>query len=113
MSDYDKEIEANFDMSIDNNKLLQEAYDRAVEYVEFNKKNLLTNSGTEIDFKVGYSMGYRSGAKFQKEKDVELIESVYPVPCDCHLFKEQVCDFCQGIVKYIRLKTKDKEASEG
>jgi hypothetical protein len=98
MSDYDKEIEEAF-----------EAYWHgtfegmsADDYIKYKSVG-----------KSGEFNGFKAGAKFQKEKDAERIESVYPVPCACHLFKEQVCDFCQGIVKYIRLKTKDKEASEG
>jgi hypothetical protein len=119
MSDYDKEIEVDFDMSIDNNKLLQEAYEKAVEYVDFNKKNLLTNGDTEIDFKVGYSMGYRSGAKWQKEKDAERIiseKSEDKVMRWLHKNYLESYDKCTS--SYHRMIAKDllkelKEASEG
>ena len=30
------------------------------------------------------------------------------VPCDCHLFKQQVCDFCQGLIMYAHITSEDK-----
>ena len=31
------------------------------------------------------------------------------VPCDCHLFKHQVCGFCQGLIMYAHITPEDEK----
>lgn len=48
--------------------------------------------------------GFKAGVE-----SVDVCGKFERVPCDCHLFKEQVCDFCQGVKLYFVKTIKDNE----
>jgi hypothetical protein len=54
--------------------------------------------------------GFHAGAKWMQEKIKEALKNevtLETVPCECHLFKNRVCDFCQGIRVYAHIKKPD------
>lgn len=40
----------------------------------------------------------------------EVNKHLEKVPCSCHFFKNQVCDFCQEIVLYLRKPLHDNKS---
>lgn len=63
-------------------------------------RNCSLEKGASIIFSAGYLAAME---EMKKEGTFERL------PCDCHLFKEQVCDHCQEVLIGFRKTLRDKE----